>query len=92
MLRRTLLVLLLAALLAAPALADAPRDEQRERRQEAREHWQALSPAQRERGLERAERHGLFARLNYTPDPGAQDSGVASGAFLRLHVQGSTGA
>ncbi|HEX2066168.1 MAG TPA: hypothetical protein VHI93_05080 [Candidatus Thermoplasmatota archaeon] len=92
MLRRTLLVLLLAALLAAPALADAPRDEQRERRQEAREHWQALSPAQRERGLERAERHGLFARLNFTPDAGSQDSGVAAGAFLRLHVQGSAGA
>ncbi|MEA3143162.1 MAG: hypothetical protein QOG31_486 [Thermoplasmata archaeon] len=86
MLRSVLAALLLTALLAMPALADAPRDERQERRQAAMERWQGLNETQRERGLERAEAHGLFARLTY--DAG---TGQASGAFLRLTVQPTVG-
>ncbi|HUR62173.1 MAG TPA: hypothetical protein VM286_07400 [Candidatus Thermoplasmatota archaeon] len=83
MLRRTLPALLLTVLLALPALAQA--DDRESRRAEAMQRWQHLDQSTQERGLERAEAHGLFARFHY-----AGGNGTAYGRFVRFQVQPAT--
>lgn len=90
MLRPMAVALALTALLALPALADGgerPRDDRREMRHEAMERWDGLNHTQRERGLARAEAHGLFARLAHD-----NATGQATGGFLSFHLQADAGA
>jgi hypothetical protein len=87
MLHRALPALLLAFLLVLPAAtADGPREQRQERRQEAMERWSHLNETTRERGLERAEQHGLFARFTY-----AGGNATAFGRFVRFGIEPSAG-
>jgi hypothetical protein len=80
MLGRILPALLLTLILAAPAFADDRPGR------DTGDRWDALSQAQHDRALARAERHGLFSHFNYTAA-----NGTAQGRFARLTLQPSTG-
>jgi len=83
--RALLPTLLLALVLVLPAVqADSPSDPRM--RQGPMERWESLNQTQQDRGLERAEAHGLFARFLY--DGG---NGTAYGRFLRFTLQPNAG-
>ena len=75
-------VSVLPAAFAKEGGADPGRKEDRRK-----ESWERLSPEQRQKGLEQAEKHGLFARFNLD-----EATGNVQGRYLSFHIVTGTAA
>jgi hypothetical protein len=86
-----LLCALLAGTLPAALADDMEANAERGNRDPEKDHrkqaWDRLTPDQKQKGMERAERHGLFSRFDFDAA-----TGMATGRYVSFHIVAGTAA